>query len=137
MANQAVVAAVCARLQANWFATSLVLPNDKNAQPPSDDSDFVTVQFPVGLETFIGMAAVGSRAMRETGAIRLVVSVARGEGLDIGLGYCATLAGLFRLQTFSGIVCFEVSPPIDNDASGKGAYWVLSISARYQYDFLA
>lgn len=137
MANQDVVAAVCARLLANWSTTPIVLPNDQNAMPPADGSDFVTVQFPVAIETFIGMAAVGSRTMRETGAIRIIVSVARGEGQDIGLGYCKTLAALFRLQTFSEIVCFEVSPPIDNNASDTGAFWVLSISARYQYDFLA
>jgi Bacteriophage related domain of unknown function len=137
MANQDVVAASIARLQANWLTTPIVLPNDQNFQPPADGSDFVTIQFPFAIEEFIGMAAIGSRGMRETGTIRIVVSVTRGQGQDAGLGYCKTLAALFRLQTFSGIVCFEVSPPIDNNLSDTGAYWIQSISAKYQYDFLA
>lgn len=137
MAQQAVVDAVVARLQANWSTTQLFLPNDANGDTPADGSSFVSVQFPVARETFVGMAAVGSRAMRETGTIRIVVAVPRGQGLDIGLGYCGTLAALFRLQTFSGVVCFEASPPIDNDSGDLGTYWVLSTSISYQFDFFA
>lgn len=136
MAQQAVVDAVIARLQANWTSTPLILPN-QDAEPPAAGSAFVTVQFPTGKETFIGMAAAGSRTMRETGTVRIVVSVPTGQGLDVGLEYCGTLASLFRLQTFSGVVCFEASPPIDNDSGDDGNYWVLSTSISYQYDFYA
>ena len=136
MAQQAVVDAVIARLAANWTTTSVILPNQE-AAPPSDGSAFVTVQFPTAKEAIISMAAVGSRTVRETGTIRIVVSVPSGRGLDVGLGYCATLAALFRLQTFSGIVCFEASPPIDNDSGDLGNYWVLSTSISYQFDFFA
>jgi len=136
MAQQAVVDAVVARLQANWTTTAVILSNE-DPNPPADGSAFVTLQFPVGRETFIGMAAVGSRTMRETGTIRLVVAVPRGLGLDTGLGYCGTLAALFRLQTFSGVVCFEASPPVDNNSDINGAYWVLSTSISYQFDFFA
>jgi hypothetical protein len=127
---------VVARLQANWNTTAIILPNEDPA-PPADGSAFVSVQFPVGRETFIGMAAVGSRTMREEGTIRIVVSIPRGAGLDTGLGYCGTLAALFRLVTFSGVVCFEASPAVDNDSGDNGAYWVLSSSVRYQFDFFA
>lgn len=137
MARQEVVAAVTARLAANWSTTPIVLPNDTQAQPPSDGSAFVSVQFPVADAQIIGMAAAGARPLRETGAIRLVVSVPRGDGLTTGLTYCEQLAALFRLQTFSGVVCFEAKPPIDNDSSDNGAYWVLSISIIYQFDYLA
>lgn len=137
MAQQAVVDAVVARLQAGWTTTQIFQPNDKNGDTPGDGSAFVSVQFPTAVETFIAMAAVGSRTMRETGTIRIVVSVLRGTGLDTGLGYCGTLAALFRLQTFSGVVCFAASPPIDNDSGDNGAYWVLSTSVSYQFDFNA
>lgn len=136
MAQQAVVNAVIGVLRANWTTTPLILPN-QDASPPADATAFVTVQFPTGKEAFIGMAAAGSRTMRETGTIRLVVSVPTGQGLDVGLGYCATLAALFRLQTFDGVVCFEASPPIDNDSGDVGDYWVMSTSISYQYDFFA
>ena len=137
MAQQAVVDAVTARLSANWNTTQVFQPNDKNGDTPGDGSAFVSVQFPTATETFIAMAAVGSRTMRETGTIRLVVAVPRGTGLDLGLQYCGTLAALFRLQTFSGVVCFEASPPFDNDSGDNGAYWVLSTSISYQFDFFA
>ena len=136
MAQQAVVDAVVAKLQAAWNTTSIILPNQQG-DTPGDGSAFVSVQFPVAKETFIAMAAVGSRLMREEGTIRIVVSVPRGQGLDLGLQYCGTLAALFRLQTFSGIVCFAASPPVDNDSGDNGAYWVLSTSIAYQFDFFA
>jgi hypothetical protein len=136
MAQQAVVDAVVARLQVGWTTTSIILPNQQG-DTPADGSAFVSLQFPVARETFIGMAAVGSRAIRETGAFRLVVCVQRGSGIDVALGYSATLAALFRLQTFSGVVCFEASPPADNDADAIGAYWVMSTSVSYQFDFFA
>ena len=127
MAQQAVVDAVAARLAANWTTTAIILPNE-DAAPPADGSAFVTLQFPTARETFIGMAAVGSRTMREDGTFRMVVSVPSGQGLDVGLGYCGTLAALFRLQTFGGVVCFAASPPIDHDSGDSGKYWVLSSS---------
>jgi hypothetical protein len=136
MAQQAVVDAAVARLQANWSTTSIILPNQDPAAP-ADGSAFVTLQFPTARETIISMAAVGSRTVREEGTIRIVVSVPSGQGLDTGLGYCATLAALFRLQTFNSVVCFEASPPIDNDSGDDGNYWVLSTSISYQYDFFA
>ncbi len=136
MAQKAVVDAVAARLQANWTTTPIILPNQE-AAPPSSAVAFVTLQFPTGKTTFIGMAAVGARTMRETGTIRIVVSIPSGRGLDIGLGYCSTLAALFQLQTFGGVICFEASPPIDNDSGDLGNYWVLSTSISYQYDFFA
>jgi hypothetical protein len=137
MAQQAVVDAVIARLNANWTTTSVFVPNDPRGDTPADGSPFVSVQFPTATETFIAMAAVGSRLVREAGTARIVVSVPRGQGLDLGLGYCGTLAALFRLQTFSGVVCFEASPPFDNDSGDNGAYWVLSTSISYQFDFFA
>lgn len=136
MAQQAVVDAVVARLQGAWNTTPIILPND-NPEPPSSGGAFVALQFPTARETFIAMAAVGSRLVRENGTFRLVVAVPRGGKLETGLGYCGTLAGLFRLQTFSGVVCFEASPPIDNDTGDTGGYWVLSTSVSYQFDFSA
>jgi Bacteriophage related domain of unknown function len=141
LASQAVVAAVKARLQQNWTTTPVIFPNDP-AVTSSNDKAFVTVQFPTAVEQFIGMAAVGSRTLRESGTFRLVVSVPRGRGIDTALGYCVTLASLFRLkdltETANTVVCFEANqPPIDSGLSDNGAYWEVPFSVRYQYDFNA
>jgi uncharacterized protein DUF4128 len=137
MAQQAVVDAVAAQLQSGWTTTAVVLPNQQG-EPPSDGGAYIALQFPTARETFVGMAAVGSRTVREDGTFRIVVAVPRGSGVDTGLGYCGTLAALFRFQTFGGVVCYEAtSPPTDNNADDLGGYWVLSFSVRYQYDFFA
>lgn len=136
MAQQAVVDAVTARLKAAWSTTTIILPND-DPSPPADGGAFVALQFPTARETFIAMAAVGSRTMRENGTFRLVAAVPRGSTLETGIGYCGTLAALFRLQTFSGVVCFEASPPVDGDPGDAAGYWVLSTSVSYQFDFNA
>jgi hypothetical protein len=135
MAQQAVVDAVTSRLTGAWTTTPIILANDDPA-PPASGVAFVALQFPTARETFIAMAATGSRLMRENGTFRMVVAVPRGGDADTGRGYCGTLAALFRLQTFSGVVCFEASPPVEN-AGDVAGYWVLSISVLYQFDFFA
>lgn len=142
MARREVVAAVTSRLQDNWSenAIPIILPNDANSQPPADGSPFLSVQFPVGTATIVSMAAPGSRTIREEGAIRLVLSARRGDGLDAALGLLEEAAALFRLQDVptanGGLVrCLEASPPIDNDSSDNGAYWVMSTSVRYYFDY--
>jgi hypothetical protein len=132
MASSAVVTAVEARLAANWTDTPVISPNVTGDTPP-DGSPFVTLQFPVAVETHVGMANVGNRTFREEGTIRFVLTIARVLGQSVGLKYCDDLAALFRATQFDGVSTFAASPPIVNNANDEGNYWVMSVSIPYYF----
>lgn len=136
MASKAVVDAVNARLVSNWTATPIVDSN-MQGEPSGDAGPFLTVQYPIGSEEHVGMAGVGNRTFRETGVIRIVLSIARGQGIGQGLGWAETLRALFRAQTFDGVACLAPSPPIEDDRNDSGNYYVMSFACPYYYDLNA
>ena len=134
MAGKPVVDAVEAYLQANWTATPIIGVN-LVGDTPADGSAFLTLQYPVAKETFIGMASVGARTFREDGVVRLVLSVPRAQGQGQALAWIETLRDLFRAQTLPGPVIFrECSPAVTDNSNDSGAYWVMSFAAVYYFD---
>lgn len=140
MASKSVVDTVEAYLGANWTTTSIIGINT-TGEVPADGSSFLTLQYPVANEQHVGMGGVGDRAFRETGAIRLVLSVPRAQGQGQGLAWCETLRTLFRAKDITGpgglVRTREPSPPIVNNANDDGIYWVLSFAIPYWFDLIA
>lgn len=143
MADVAVVAAVSARLSAAKVlradgTPAPILDPNKDTQPPADGQSYITLQFPVGTEDMITAGgSVGNRLVREEGTIRLVVSTPRGDGQLAANTMIETLRALFRFKEFAGVRTFGASPAVDNDSSATGAWWVLSTSIPYWFDFAA
>lgn len=136
MAGKPVVDAVEARLAANWTTTPIIGVN-LQGDTPSDGSAFVAVQYPVANEAHVGMAGVGQRTFRETGAFRIVINIARGQGVALGLQYAETLRSLFRAAQFSGVSCLAPSPAIEDNTNDNGNYYVLTFVVTYYFDLLA
>lgn len=136
MASKPVVDAVESRLAANWTTTAIIGVN-LQGDTPGDGSAFLTVQYPVADEVHVGMASVGSRTFRETGVIRIVINVPRGQGVALGLAYAETLRALFRAQQFSGVSCLAPSPATEDDTNDNGNYYALSFAVPYYFDIFA
>jgi hypothetical protein len=79
-------------LTANWVTTPIFTENQQN-ETPSDGSSFVILQFPLANTE---RPVFNSRHYREEGIFRLVINVARGQGVDTMRSYGETLATLFR-----------------------------------------
>lgn len=136
MASAAVVAAVKARIAANWTRAPLI---DFNLQgtSPADGSPFLTVQYPAPSEAQITIGSPGAQVFRERGVIRFVLSVQRGQGLDQALVWLDELRTAFRAKKFDGVNTFAPSPAVLNDSNDIGSYWVLSSVVEFYADSLA
>lgn len=141
MASKTVCDAVEARIGATWTATDTtavpVYGTNTSGTPPIDGSSFITVQYPTGAETLVGLAGVGNRTFRETGTIRIVLSTMAGEGVIQALTWIDELRVLFRAAQFGGVSCLSPSPPTIDDRSDAGNYYKLSFVCPYYYDFYA
>lgn len=136
MASAAVLAAIRARLTANWTATPVIYPNESSATP-GDAAAFLTVQFPVALGDQITVGAPGNNVFRDSGAIRFVLAVPIGSGLEQGLAWIDQLRTLFRSVKFASVTTYAPSPAVENNANDDGNYWVLSFSVPFYADIFA
>ncbi len=129
MPAKAVADAVEARLIANWTAT-VIVPYDTVGETP-DVEAFVVVQYPV----VNGVQPVLGRTFFEEGALRIVLNVARGIGLQQGLAWCDTLKDIFRRVKFSGVETFAPDGPIVDDNTDQGNWISYSVIVPYRYEF--
>lgn len=134
MASKEVMDAVKARLQANWTRCTVSYGN-KEAAPPA--APFLMVQYPVAEEQQITVGSPGNNVFREEGAIRLVLQVKRGSGLDEWAGWMNELRALFRGKQFGGVTTYAPSPEVLDDRNDDGLYWALSCAIPYKYDRFA
>lgn len=134
MASKNVVDAVNARL-ATWTGLPIVGPNIK-AEPPIDASEFVLVDYPVAILMQKSVGAPGANIWREEGVFRLVVHAARGHDIGAALTIAGELSSLFRGQAFDGVTTQAPSPPITDDHSDNGNYFLLAIAVPYEYDLI-
>jgi hypothetical protein len=133
MASKTVVNAVQGALGPAFNGIAV---NDLNKQgeAPPDNSAFIEIQFPVSIETFIGMGGVGRRVFREEGTLRLVLSIPRVQGIQQGLDQAEQLRNFFRAQQIGGVTFRTAASPIIDNANDVGDYFVLSVSIPYFYD---
>lgn len=136
MASNAVMTAVKARLAGGW--TNCPVPDINTVgETPADGSAFLTVQYPVSTEEHVGLGQVGQRVFREEGAIRFVLSVPRGQGIDQATQWADQLRVLFRAAEFSGVTCEAASPAAFDDSNDNGDYFILRVIVPYFYDLAA
>ncbi len=135
MASAAVMAAVRARLDANWTRCPVAYPNEKQTTP-AEGSPFLAVQYPVATEERMSIGAPGSNLYREEGAIRFVLEIPRGAGIDEWTVWLDEVRALFRGKRFDNVVTFAASPAVLDDRADAGNYWALSSAIPYQFDIL-
>jgi len=133
MASAAVMSAVRARLGDVWSRTPVAYPNE-SFQTPADGSPFLAVQYPVATETQITVGAPGDNVFREEGAIRFVLQIPRGRGVDEFTGWLDELRSAFRQKQFGVVTTWAPSPAILDDRNDDGTYWALSSAVPYKAD---
>lgn len=138
MASKAVHDAVIALIEGAWGNTTPIIKPNQEGETPTDGGAFLTIQFPVATEEHIGMAAVGNRTFRENGAIRLVLSTPRGEGIDQALTRIETLRNALRANdSVPHLKLLFPSPAFLDDGNDSGSYFVLSSVCEYYFDNFA
>lgn len=138
MASAAVVAAVQAKLAANWTHTPIIQPNAASLVP-DDGSAFLVLEFPpVGGENQITIGAQGTRVFREDGAFLLTLCAPLGTGVNPTatpwLTWIDALRAAFRGQAFAGVNTLGASPAYENGASDRGAFFELSTAIPFYLD---
>lgn len=130
MASKAVMDAVRARLVANWTLCPVVYPNEVGTAP-ADTSEVLYLQFPVASEEQITVGAPGNNVFREEGAIRFVLEIPRGQGVDAWMPWIEELRALFRGRQFTPVTTWAPSPAILDDRNDDGKFWSLSFAVPY------
>lgn len=127
MAKQAITNAVAARLVANWTTTQILKLNEDTGTP-ADGSPWVRLQFPVSndIQTILG------RGYRATGAFRVVVATAIGEGLTNSMTWCEQIATIFRNQKFDGVQCLT---PTIGEGIDDGNYFIATVIVPFRYEY--
>ncbi len=132
MASKVVEAAIQAYLAANWATTAIFTENQQN-EVPSDGSSFIILQFPAASTI---RPVFNSRHYREEGGFRIVINVARGQGVTDMRNYGETLATLFRdkeIPVGVGTVITGVpDEPFTDDASDSGNYFTGAMVVPYR-----
>lgn len=136
MASASVMAAVRARLASGWSHCPVVYPNEEE-QVPASAPAWLAVQYPVATEDQITVGAPGANVFREEGAIRFVLFIPRGAGVDDFAAWMDDLRALFRARQFSGVTTYAASPPVLDDRADAGKHWALSCAVPYQADLFA
>lgn len=136
MASAAVMQAVRARLEAHWTRCPVFHPNAE-AETPADGSVFLAVQYPVAREEQMSIGAPGDNIFRESGAIRLVLQVPAGSGVEAWAAWLDELRALFRAKRFDGVRTYAPSSSATDDRSRTGGYWALSTAIPYDADIRA
>lgn len=141
MAQKAVMDAVATRIGNPWVSgvdnSSLgVIDPNTTALPPSDGSPFIEIQYPVANAQQKSIGSPGANVWREDGAIRFVVSIQRGSGVEQGMGWCDEIAVLFRGKQFSGVNTWAPSSPVLDNSNDSGNYWLLSFAVPYYFDII-
>lgn len=135
MAQAAVVAAVAARLAANFTRCPVVGINTQGDTDPAG-KPFLAIEYPVANENQITIGAPGANVFRETGAIRFVLSIERANGIDQGMGWADELRALFRGKQFASVNTWAPSSPVLDDNNDSGTYWRLTFAVPYYFDFV-
>lgn len=136
MACAAVMAAVRARLDANWTRCPVFYANE-GMTAPADKGAFLSVQYPVATEEQKTVGAPGNNVFREAGVIRLVLSIPIGAGVDAYSVWLDELRALFRGKQFDHVTTWAPSGGVLDDRNDDGGYWMLSSAVEYYFDLHA
>lgn len=130
MASKAVMDAIGAYVAAGWDAAPIYGPNTQS-KPPTGRTPFVMMQFPVSGAERVGLG----RIFQEDGAVRFVVHVAVGSGVDQALIWADELAELLRERSFDGVQTWTPSPPTFDDRNEDGGWYRVSVAVPFTRTF--
>lgn len=135
MARSEVVAAVRARIEANWTHAPVF---DENSQgsTPADGTPYLDIQFPFSTNERISFGVPGANTHREEGAFRILINVERGSGGDTGRAWADELSDLFRGKHFDGVETFAPDSASSDDANENGQYFTYAVVVPYRFDYL-
>jgi len=136
MAGASVMTAVRTRLGETYAGYPVRYPNE-STETPADGSPFWVVQYPVANEEQITIGAPTANVFRETGAIRLVLQIPRGQDVVPYVTIVDQARALFRGAQFSGVNCYAPSPAVLDDRNDDGNYWALATAVPYYADLRA
>jgi len=135
MPQKAVADLVEAHLAAHWTACPVEPTN--RAGRRSGDETFLVVQYPVANSEQISVGAPGNNLWREEGAIRFMLMIPRGGGVDEGYALADQIADLFRGQQLGALETFGPSSPVADDGNEDGKFFGMAVVVPYQFDFFA
>lgn len=139
MASSAVYAALNAAIAAAWPHTTIRSANSI-ADAPISGSAFLTVTYPFARERQASMGAPGANRWRTEGGVRITLSIPSGDDPDDAAAPWLTrldaLRAALRGKIFSGVQTFGASPPIMDESSDQGAFFVISFAVEYFADVI-
>lgn len=136
MAHPHVIAAVSARFAAGFIEPECPIRElNVSPGPEKDRIGFVVLEFPWSRSDPVTVGAPGGQWFGEEGAFRFVITLPKGVGLASGPQWAERIASLFRAEEFDDIVCFAPGSPVVDDRSETGAFFRLSFSVPYEFQF--
>lgn len=136
MPSSSVATAVDSYLSAN-FSTCPVFTLNDGSEAPADGSNFVQVQYPLGIEDQRSIGAPGANCFREEGAVRFVINTGKTAGSAAVLALADELRALMRNKRFDGVRTFEAPPATLDDESDHPRYFQASFAVAYEFDITA
>ncbi|WP_062206788.1 phage tail terminator-like protein [Aureimonas sp. AU12] len=136
MAHPHVIAAVDARFRAGFVEPDCPI-REVNEKPGADKTRtaFVVLQFPWCRSDPATVGAPGGQWFSEQGTFRFVIALPKGEGLGQGPTWAERIAALFRSEEFEGLWCMAPGSPVIDDRNETDAYFRLSFSVPYEFQF--
>jgi hypothetical protein len=139
MASAVVYNALNAAITAAWTHTPIRLPATP-ADAPADNSAFLSVTYPLGIEYLASLGGVGSSVWRNEGGVRIALclpsSIALNDPSQSWLERIDALRAALRGKLFGTVHTFEAGPPIIDESADQDAYFVLSFVVTYMADVI-
>jgi hypothetical protein len=133
MAMATALDAIKTRLQNNWTTTTVVLENQ--SYTPEASTPYVTLAYSDLKTTLASLGPAGSRLVRRSGTVVMKLAVPLGSGGTTARQYADSLAAIFEMQNFSGVVCMAAATALSDEAAGS--FYRLNVSVPFRYDELA
>lgn len=128
--SKAVSTAVLDRLSA-W--THLPV-STANVTVSGSDAGYLEVQYPITNEEQISVGSPGNNVFRESGVIRFVMSIPKGQSISPYDDWFEELRDLFRAADFGGVTTWSASPATTDDRNDQGSFYRLSCAVPFQFD---
>ena len=135
MAHPHVISAVAARLAAGFQEPDCPIRDLNEPTVDRSRTAFVLVQYPYSTSMPATVGAPGGQWWAEEGAFRIVITLPKGAGLGQGPTWAERIASLFRGEEFNDIVCFASGSPVIDDRNETEAFFRLSFSVPYEFQF--
>lgn len=128
----AAVAAIRARIVANWTATPIEWENE-NFTPP-DGAPWVSIAIIQVACDIAGIRRPGDHRLRMHGYIRAEFLTPVGIGVSSSADLVSTFCNFFRLQTFDEIRAYTPDQAVSPGPTEDGMWWVTETRIPFYFD---